>query len=203
MRSWLAAPARRAPPALVLRVLLAGALALLASACGGVPSVIRDEQRASPPGVVTIVMFTDFQCPFCRRTHAALEAAIADRPGKTRLVLRHVPLHMHPDADGAARAAVCTESLPAHASMIRGLYAASDLGEQANEELAVSLGADRAAYRACLVAPATGQRLAHDVAMLDSLGGDGVPLLYVGHQRLDGAQTRRKLADAIDAARPD
>ncbi|MDB4943719.1 MAG: oxidoreductase [Labilithrix sp.] len=167
--------------------------------CGGAPSVIRDEQRATPRGVVTIVMFTDFQCPFCRRTHAALEAALADRPGRARVVLRHVPLRMHPDAEGAARAAICTESLPAHEAMIRGLYAASDLGEAANEQLAIGLGADPATYRACIASPGTTKRLASDVAMMDAVGGDGVPLLYVGSMRMDGAQTLRDLAAAIDA----
>ena len=179
-------------------LLLIAVLSALVS-CSGTPSVIRDEWRAAPSGVVTVVFFTDFQCPFCRRTHAALQAATADRPGRVRVVLRHVPLHMHPDADGAARAAICSEGSPRYEDVVNGLYLAPDLGEAANEELVVSLGADREKYRACFVDPATTRRIDHDVSMLDALAGDGVPLLYVGHQRLDGSQTRRDLASAIDA----
>ena len=180
-------------------------LALLASlalaSCGaGVPQVIRDEQSRAPPGVVTVVFFTDFQCPYCRRTHAALSAVLAERPGRVRVVLKHVPLRMHPDAPTAARAAICAEALPAYDDYVRALYASHDLGEAACEELAVERGANREAFRACVVDPATEGRIARDTGMLDQLGGDGVPLLYVGGRRMDGSQTRHDLAAAIDEA---
>ena len=151
---------------------------------------------------VTVVFFTDFQCPYCRRTHAALSAVLADHPGRVRVVLRHVPLSMHPDAGTAARAAICAEALPAYDEIVRGLYASNDLGDAACEEIAVARGANREAFRACVADAATEQRIAHDTHMLDELGGDGVPLLYVGRRRLDGSQTRRDLEAAIvDAAR--
>jgi protein-disulfide isomerase len=100
--------------------------ALLASsllaACGaGVPPAIRDELARAPRGTVTVVFFTDFQCPFCRRTHAALAPIVAEHQGRVRVVTRHVPLHMHPDARTAARVAVCTESLAAHIAVLDDL----------------------------------------------------------------------------------
>ncbi|HSO38815.1 MAG TPA: thioredoxin domain-containing protein [Labilithrix sp.] len=183
--------------------LLASLVLLLASCGAGVPSVIRDELGRAPPGVVTVVMFTDFQCPYCRRTHAALSAALADRPSgaaRVRVVLRHVPLRMHPDAPSAARAAVCAESLPAYDDYVRALYASNDLGDASCEELAVERGANRETFHACVADPATERRIAGDTRMLDALQGDGVPLLYVGRRRMDGSQTRRDLAAAIDDA---
>lgn len=172
----------------------------LVSCGGGAPPVIRDELARAPQGTVTVVFFTDFQCPFCRRTHAALSAVLADRPGKVRVVIRHVPLHMHPDARTAARAAVCGEALGARDDLVDALYEAPDLGEQAVEELVVERGVDRTKYERCMVDPATEARIDRDTSMLDELGGDGVPLLYVGRTRLDGAQTRRGLEAAIDHA---
>lgn len=182
------------------------ALALLSLSCllvscgGGVPPVIRDELARAPKGTVTVVFFTDFQCPFCRRTHAALSAARADRPGLVRVVLRHVPLRMHPDARSAARGAICGEALGAQGDLVDALYASSDLGEKAVEQLVTVRGVDRERYRRCLVDPATEARIASDTKMLDELEGDGVPLLYVGRARLDGSQTRGDLARALDAA---
>ena len=177
------------------------ALPLALASCGAaVPPVIRDELSRSPPGVVTVVFFTDFQCPYCRRTHAALSAVLADRPGRVRVVLRHVPLRMHPDAPTAARAAICAEALPAYDDYVRALYASHDLGEASCEELAVERGANRQAFRACVADPATERRIAGDTGMLDQLEGDGVPLLYVGRRRMDGSQTHRDLAAAIDEA---
>jgi predicted DsbA family dithiol-disulfide isomerase len=176
-------------------------VALLASSCGGgVPPAIRDELARAPRGTVTVVFFTDFQCPFCRRTHAALAPLVAERQGRVRVVTRHVPLHMHPDARTAARAAVCTETLVAHDAVLDALYRAPDLGEAACAEIAVEHGADRAAFDRCVADPSTDARIDRDTAIFHSIGGDGVPMLYVDRTLLDGAQSRRSLEAAIDAA---
>ena len=124
----------------------------------------------------------------------------SQRAGRVRVVLRHVPLRMHPDAPTAARAAVCAEALPGYDAYVHALYGSQDLGELACEEVAAAHGADRETFRACVANPATDRRIARDTAMLDALGGDGVPLLYVGRRRMDGSQTRRDLEAAIDEA---
>ena len=172
----------------------------LVSCGGGVPPAIRDELARAPRGTVTVVFFTDFQCPFCRRTHAALAPLVAERQGRVRVVLRHVPLHMHPDARTAARAAVCTESLPARDAVVDALYRAPDLGEAACEEIALEHGAERAAYQRCVADPATDARIDSDTSMFRELGGDGVPMMFVDRTLLDGSQTRRTLETAIDDA---
>jgi predicted DsbA family dithiol-disulfide isomerase len=184
-------------------LLLLPLVALLSLSCGaGVPPAIRDELARAPRGTVTVVFFTDFQCPFCRRTHAALAPLLAEpeRRGRVRVVIRHVPLRMHPDARTAARAAVCTESLPAHDAVVDALYRAPDLGEAACEEIAAENGADHAEYQRCVADPATDARIDRDTAMFRELGGDGVPMLFVDRTLLDGSQTRRTLEAAIDEA---
>jgi protein-disulfide isomerase len=177
------------------------AFSALASSCGGgVPPAIRDELARAPRGTVTVVFFTDFQCPFCRRTHAALAPLVAEREGRVRVVLRHVPLHMHPDARTAARAAVCTQSLPAAEAVVDALYRAPDLGEAACEEIALEHGAERAAYEQCVADPATDARIDSDTSMFRALGGDGVPMMFVDRTLLDGSQTRSTLQTAIEDA---
>jgi len=180
--------------------LLAVLGALLASCGAGVPPAIRDELARAPRGTVTVVFFTDFQCPFCRRTHAALAPIVAEHQGRVRVVTRHVPLHMHPDARTAARVAVCTEALAAHDAVLDGLYRAPDLSEAACAEIAVEQGADRAELDRCVADPSTDARIDRDTSMFRSLGGDGVPMMYVDRTLLDGAQSRRSLETAIDAA---
>lgn len=172
----------------------------LVSCAGGAPPAIRDEMARSPRGVVTLVVFTDFQCPFCRRTHAALAPLVAEREGRVRVVLRHVPLRMHPDARTAARAAVCTESLAGRDAVVDALYRAPDLGEAACEQIALDNGADRAAYERCVADPATDARIDEDTATFRALGGDGVPMMYVDRTLLDGSQPRSALRAAIDDA---
>jgi protein-disulfide isomerase len=184
------------------RALASLLLAVALVSCGaGVPPVLRDELARAPRGAVVVVFFTDLECPFCRRTHAALQAARAARSEQVRVVVHHVPLPMHPDARSAAVAAICGEALGAGEELLDALYRASDLGERSVEALVLARGVDRARYEACVAAPSTADRIARDTWMLDAIGGDGLPLLYVGRARLEGAQTRQALEEAIEAAR--
>ncbi len=56
---------------------------------------------------ITIILFSDYDCPACRRLHASLKEALARFPDDIRVVYRHYPLHQHRFAYGAARAAEC------------------------------------------------------------------------------------------------
>jgi len=180
-------------------------LSALLLSCAGTPAVVRAEEArtsAVKPGAVTIVFFTDFQCPFCRRTHAMLAPLVDAHHDKVRMVIEHVPLPRHPDARTAARAAICVESLTkaltedyAHA-----LFAATDLSEAACESLAIERGVDKSKYEDCLASPAVERRLTHDLETFDEVGGDGVPLLFIGHKRIDGMPPKADLEDALNAA---
>jgi protein-disulfide isomerase len=179
------------------------AAVLLVVACGAeLPSQIRSEIDASPKGVATVVMFTDFQCPFCRRTHAALAPVLAENKGRVRVVVHHVPLARHPDARGAANAAICVESLAPSATLeyAHALFTSQDLSDRACEDLAMAHGVDRDRFRACLTSSATAERIARDAALFDAIDGEGVPLTFIGKKRLDGAQPESALRAAIDSA---
>lgn len=186
-------------------------LAMLLASCGGeLPSVIREDALQTTrmkANAITIVSFTDFQCPFCRRTDAALAPLVDARHDRVRVVLKHVPLARHPDARSAARAAICFEALThrpqtwvAQDDYAHALYEAMDLSEAACEDLAVEHGVDRDQFQRCLSNPATDARLERDRAAFEAVQGDGVPLLFVGGRRLEGAQTAATLRAAIDEA---
>jgi len=187
-------------------VIRAVAFVVALAACSGeLPAIVRDEMVATSsvrPGAATIVFFTDFQCPFCRRTHAALAPLVRGKP--VRVVLKHVPLDRHPDARQAARAAICVEILsPALADdYAHALFTTQDLSEAACEEAAVVRGVDAARYRACLASVAPDARLARDLAAYESVRGDGVPLLYIGKERIDGAPPTPVLAAAVEDVLP-
>jgi protein-disulfide isomerase len=92
------------------------------------------------------------------------------------------------------------EALAAHEAVVDALYRAPDLGEAACEQIAIDNGAQRPAFESCVADPTTDARIDRDTAMFRSLGGDGVPMMYVDRTLLDGAQTRRRLETAIGAA---
>ena len=168
-----------------------------------VPRAISDEMAATPRGQATVVFFTDFECPYCRRTHAALAPLVNERKGLVRVVLKHVPLRRHPDARTAARAAICVEALTPDnaAAYAHALMTANDLSEHACAELAArEPGIDREAFERCTRDTSTEARIEKDTALFDEVNGDGVPLLFVGRARLEGAQTRDSLEEALDDA---
>ncbi len=180
-------------------------VAFSAPACAGdLPAVVRDEMTRTAqvkPGATTVVFFTDFQCPYCRKTHRALAPIVAARKDRVRVVLRHVPLRRHPDARTAARAAICVERLASPEvaeAYADALYASPDLGASACESLALQRGVERDRYASCIADPATEARIEQDIAMFDAVKGDGVPLILVGRERLDGAQSSSSLAAALE-----
>jgi protein-disulfide isomerase len=189
---------RRSPPFVGLVV------ALVLSACAPAwPVAVRDDLARAPKGGVTVVVFTDFQCPHCRRTHAALDAIALARPGRVRVVLRHVPLRMHPDAREAARAAVCAERLATPdvaEAFARALFTTRDLGDDNVASLAADASIDPALFRRCTEDPETEARIEKDRALFLDAGGEGVPLTYVGRTRFDGSPPREMLENAVDEA---
>ncbi|HEY8073015.1 MAG TPA: vitamin K epoxide reductase family protein, partial [Labilithrix sp.] len=77
----------------------------------GVPDIVRAEMEKSPSGVITVIDFADYECPFCRATHEKLAPVLAQNKDHVRIVRKNVPLRMHPHATDMARTACCAELL--------------------------------------------------------------------------------------------
>src|SRR5262245_57139712 len=136
-------------------VLRSVVISALMASCGDLPPVIRDEIATTArvkKGAATVVFFTDFQCPHCRRTHAALAPLVDARHERVRVVFRHVPLPSHPDSRSAARAAICVERIARGVSLdyAHALFESPDLSEGACEALAVERGVDKDRLHECL-----------------------------------------------------
>lgn len=167
-----------------------------------VPPVIVEELRRSPKGVITVVDFIDFECPFCRQTHKQLHPFLAQYKGRVRLVRKHVPLRMHPHALDAAKAGCCGELLGKGDEMADALVEAkpADLTPEGCEKIAAQLGIDVERFKACLKAPETEARIKADGETFREAKGRGLPMLYVGDQRLVGEQDKESLTAAFDEA---
>jgi predicted DsbA family dithiol-disulfide isomerase/uncharacterized membrane protein len=167
-----------------------------------IPEVILAEMRATPPGKITVVDFADFECPFCRMTHAELSPLLEERKDRVRVVRKHVPLRMHPHAMDAARAACCGEKLGKGEAMADALFAApkEDLTKEGCEKIALSLGLDAEAFRACLRDAAIDARIKQDSEAFRAAKGHGLPTLWIEGTKLEGAQDREGLAPVLDTA---
>jgi protein-disulfide isomerase len=160
------------------------------------PSAIEELQRDD---VVTVVEFADFECPHCRRMHDSLRVAFELVPTPYRLVRFHVPLKFHIFAERAARAAICAEGFGLADAMANRLFT----GRVEPDALflhAAALGIPDAAFRACLDAETTSNTLTVHRAVFDSVGGKGVPLTFIGTERVDGATGPNVVAQAMHRA---
>jgi protein-disulfide isomerase len=169
------------------------------AAAPALPEVIAREQR---PGVLTIVSFTDFECPFCRKLHVALEQALEGLEGRVRVVRKMVPLEgLHSHALDAAMAWCCAARLGRGDAMADRLYAARDLSRPGCERLARDLGLDAAAFGACLADPATRAQVARDTDDAEAAGVAGrLPTYWIGSTMYRGAADAATLRARIDAA---
>ena len=151
---------------------------------------------------MTVVDFVDFECPFCRMTHAELAPLLAQRKAKVRVARKHVPLRMHPHAMDAAKAACCGEVLGKGEEMADALFDAppQDLTPEGCERIAKEQGLDLDAFRACVNDPATAERIEKDKEAFRAVKGHGLPTLWIDGTKLEGAQDRESLESTLDAA---
>jgi predicted DsbA family dithiol-disulfide isomerase len=166
------------------------------------PQVIRDEMAATPRGGVTLVDFVDFECPFCRMTHAELQPILERHRDRVRVVRRQVPLAIHRHARDAARAACCGEQLGMGDSMANALFSApvDELTPDGCERIAQSVGLPLGAYRDCVANPATDARIDVDRAEFKAAGGIALPTLWIDGEELVGAQPHETLESTVDRA---
>lgn len=172
-----------------------------------IPTAIAEELALSPAGKVTIIDFADFECPYCRKTHTELAPLLEEKKSYVRLVRKHIPLKMHPHALDAARAGCCAEKLGKGEAMADRLFTAdtNSLTAEGCEKMAVELGLDVVAFRACVRDPSTDARLQADRHVFDEMvqaagGRGGLPTLWVGREKLDGAQDRTTLRASLERA---
>jgi uncharacterized membrane protein/predicted DsbA family dithiol-disulfide isomerase len=166
------------------------------------PQVIRGELAGTPPGDVTVIDFVDFECPFCRMTNEEFSPVIDSHRDRIRLLRKQVPLHMHPHAHDAARAACCGETLGKGDEMAEALFSAEvdDLTPEGCEKIAEKIGVPMDAYRACVANPATDARIDADTAEFKAAHGFALPTIWIGSTPLVGAQPQEVLAKAMHEA---
>ncbi|MHB8418985.1 MAG: DsbA family protein [Myxococcales bacterium] len=152
-----------------------------------------------PGAKVTIVEFSDFQCPYCRRQEDALHRILTDYRGKVRLVFRDFPLDGHPDAAKAAQAGACADEQGKFWPMHDKLFENQDALSVANlKSYARELGLDGGKFDACLDGDRTLPRIQQSLSEGEKAGVDGTPALFVNGRMLSGATSYEDLRAAVE-----
>jgi len=148
---------------------------------------------------VTIVEWSDFQCPYCSRAAPVVEQIRQAYPRDVRFVFRHLPLPMHPDAPLAARAGVAAQAQGKFWPMHDWMYQHQrELDRASLEKAAASFGMDLARFRAALDSPATEARVAADKQAASDIGVSATPTFFVNGREHVGGLPFEQLKAEID-----
>ena len=148
---------------------------------------------------VTLVVFSEFQCPFCAKVGPTIEKVIATYGDEVRVVWKHLPLAFHDRAEPAARAAEAAREQGKFWQMHDRLFANQRaLGAEDLERHAKEVGLDVARFRAALDGSATAARVDADRKLAAALGVNGTPTFFVNGRRLTGAQPFESFRTLID-----
>ena len=149
---------------------------------------------------VTIIEFSDYQCPYCQQWHQQVyQKLMAAYPGKIRFVYRDNPLPMHAEAEPAAEAAECAGDQSAywkyHDDLFSGQYG---LGREAFMQYATDLGLDTKAFAACLDSHRFQGEIEADASDAAQVGINSTPSFVVNGRLLIGALPFADFKSVID-----
>lgn len=156
---------------------------------------------------VTIVEFSDFQCPACKGAQSLVSSVVDQYPDQVRLVFRNFPLDsIHPYARRAAEAAVAMNTFDKFWE-----YNATLFDQQANwseaasvEELdslltkyATDLGVEEASFSAQLADEVTGQVVSGDSRLANQFGLNSTPTFFVNGKQVSAQQLSQAVEEAL------
>jgi protein-disulfide isomerase len=148
---------------------------------------------------VTLIEFSDFECPFCSRVVPAVDQAIATYGDQVRVVFRQFPLNIHPRAPKAAEASLCAADQGKFWEMHDAMFAAQrELAVEQLKARAAGLGLDAAQFDSCLDSGKHAAKVAADMADGQKAGVSGTPAIFVNGRFINGAVPFETLAKVID-----
>lgn len=148
---------------------------------------------------ITIVEFSDYQCPYCRLWHLQVyQPLLAAYPGKIRVVYRHFPLNSHPQAFPAAEAAMCAGEQNAYWLFHEKLFSSDSLGRNIYVQYARDLDLDMTAFEACITERRFQDAVQADLDFAVNLGVRSTPTFFINGLAIVGAQPLDIFRQVID-----
>jgi protein-disulfide isomerase len=150
--------------------------------------------------LVTIVEFTDYECPSCGATQPVLEEVVKEFGEKVKLVVRNYPLGQHTHAFKAAEASEAAREQGKYWEYASLLFSNQKALEINNlKEYATRLGLDRAKFDAALDSGRFAGKVRRDLADGDKIGVDSTPSVFINGKRAR-ERSKEALKTAIEAA---
>jgi protein-disulfide isomerase len=155
--------------------------------------------RGPEKAPITIVEFSDFQCPYCGRAESTVNQVLAAYGDKVRLVFRDFPLPNHPDAPKAAEAAHCAGDQGKYWEMHGKLFANQQALEiKSLKGYAKEVGLDQGKFDKCLDAGEKAKLVESNRKAGEDAGVSGTPAFFVNGVMISGAQPLESFKAVID-----
>jgi len=162
--------------------------------------------RGSADATVTMIEYSDFECPYCNRHAPSLAQALKEFPNDVRLVYRHYPLSaIHPDAEKAAEASECVTDQGGNDGFWDfhdRVFAAQDAGLSTDvfKKIAGDMGLDQKKFDSCLDSGEKASVVASFTASGNDAGVQGTPATFINGSLISGAVPYATLKAALQAA---
>jgi protein-disulfide isomerase len=148
---------------------------------------------------VTIVEFSDFECPFCSRASETVQKVMEAYNGKVKLVFRHFPLEFHANAKKAAEAAMCANEQKKFWEMHDVLFQNQKaLAVDQLKQYATQIGLDLPKFNTCLDSGAQANTVQTDAEAGKKAGVTGTPAFFINGVFINGAQPFEQFKAIID-----
>jgi protein-disulfide isomerase len=155
--------------------------------------------RGPEKAPVTIVEFTDYQCPYCSRVQPTLERIFTEYKDQVNLVFKDFPLDFHKDARGAHNAALCAADQNKFWEFHDIVFKNQQkIGIDDLKKYGADLGLDTEKFNACIDQRAHEKTVAANVQLGQTLGVTGTPCFFVNGRVLKGAVPFEQFKALID-----
>src|ERR1041385_6146718 len=143
--------------------------------------------RGAANAVVTIVEFSDFECPFCKQVQSALKQVVETYGREVRLVFKHLPLEGYRNSLPAARAAYCAAEQDRFWQFHDALFAAGNLSPPVFEQIASDLGLGLPKFQECVASERSRAAVVRDIEAARLLHIESTPSFVVNGKVINGA----------------
>jgi protein-disulfide isomerase len=155
--------------------------------------------RGPEDAPISIIEFSDFQCPFCRQVQPALAELQAKYGDQVRWSFKDLPLSsIHPQAQKAAEAARCAAEQDKFWEFRATMFASTNITRELFDSTAENLGVDMEDFAACLDSDRHQEAVMADSAEAESMGISGTPAFVINGVLLTGAQPLENFVAVID-----
>jgi protein-disulfide isomerase len=209
-------PFEKVSPAVKRQLLAQRQVAAMQEYVGGLRTTLGYENQLQPPrfeiavgasptqgpadAPITLVEFSDYECPFCKAAAPILKQVQERYPTQVRRVTKNFPIESHPKAKPAAEAAMCALEQGKFWEYDQKLFEkAPQIGVEQLAPIAAEAGLDKAKFEECLNSHRTAAAVQADVDAGKKAGVAGTPSFFVNGVPIAGGRTLNDFAKAIDA----